>query len=93
MYTCVYNNYKLLHILINIKDTVFDNNNCFGQVIYKNACTLDDSHRTVTTEILQQLKVVPHHSEAYLLTIFFINTLFGPIFSFLCCLQYSLQHF
>ncbi len=52
--------------------------------------TLDDSHRTGTTEIVQQLKVVPHYSEAYLLTVFFINTLFGPIFSFLCCLQCSL---
>ncbi len=33
--------------------------------------TLDDSHRTGTTEIVQQLKVVPHHSKAYVLTIFF----------------------
>ncbi len=55
--------------------------------------TLDDSHRTGTTEIVQQLKVVPHHSEAYLLTIFLINTLFGHTFTFLCCLQCSLQHF
>ncbi len=29
----------------------------------------------------------------YLLTIFFINALLGPIFSFLCCLQFSFQHF
>ncbi len=37
-------------------------------------------HSTGTSEIVQQLKVFPHHSEAYLLTIFLINTLFGPIF-------------
>ncbi len=55
--------------------------------------TLDDSHHTGTSEIVQQLKVFPHDSEAYVITIFFINTLFGPIFSFLCCLQCSLQHF
>ncbi len=54
---------------------------------------MDHSHCTGISEIVQQLKVFPHHSEAYLLTIFFINTLFCPIFSFLCCLQCSLQHF
>ncbi len=59
----------------------------------RNICTIDDSHHTGTTEIVQQLKVVPHHSETYLLTIFFTHTLFGPLFSFLCCLQCSLQHF
>ncbi len=31
-YVSVYNNYKLLNIVINIKDTVYDNNTCFGQV-------------------------------------------------------------
>ncbi len=68
----------------------------FSQLIthyFSGLFTLDDSHHTGTTEIVQQLKVVPHHLEAYLLTMFFINTLFGPIFSFLCCLQCSFQHF
>ncbi len=37
--------------------------------------TLDDSHHTGTSEIVQQLKVFTHHSEAYLLTVFFINCL------------------
>ncbi len=55
--------------------------------------TLDESHRTETSEIVQQLKVFPRHSEAYLHNILFINTLFGPIFSFLCSLQCSLNTF
>ncbi len=33
--------------------------------------TLDDSHRTGTSEIAQQLKVFKHHSEAFFLTVFF----------------------
>ncbi len=58
-----------------------------------NTCILDDSHHTGTSEIIQQLKVFPHNSEAYVLTMFFTNTLFGPISSFLCPLEWSLQHF
>ncbi len=45
-------------------------------------CTLDDSHRTGTSEIVQQLKVFKFHSETYILPVFFINTLFGPYFHF-----------
>ncbi len=50
--------------------------------------TLDDSHRTGTNEMVLQLKVF----KQYILTVFFINIL-NFVFSFLCSLQCSLQHF
>ncbi len=50
---------------------------------YNSGSTLHDSHHTGIFEIVQQLKVFQHHSETYLLTVFFINTLFSHIFIYL----------